>query len=394
MLKKSFNLIKTLLIQAGLVIALLLGIDWIITRFDLVPLPLKPAGHSVYGFGTTPVEIGSGDSLVILFMGDSHSEYRDTSNQAYVLHRYLESRGIPNKVIAYAKARYNPVQAKVVYDNWLKEKYRPDIFIYLLYGGNDFAEIIRNDDRPRVDFDAQGKPFIAPPRWFMERPADTGWKFNHWPTDSRIIYLLNGIVRRDNIVLKLRVSRKSIELLNPGIPGYLEYVWNLYRFRDTRLGYPGGIAAQYLNQYYLMTKYPEAFRRESLKRMAYFMHQINRDDPGTDAYCFFLPSAPAIDALCAENQKIERDIRSRSRLSAMDIPALERELIGSLKGIAEKAPGQLTFHDLSPALASANRADGTQTFYDQPSVHIDVKARKVVGEAMGEKIIADLINKD
>ena len=394
MLPKAFNLIKTLLLQAGIVIILLVGADWVITKFDLIPLPLEPEGHSVYGFGTAPVEIGSGDSLVILFMGDSHSEYRDTFNQAYILHQYLKNRGIPNKVIAYARARYNPVQAKVVYDTWLKEKYRPDIFIYLLYGGNDFAEVIRNDDRPRVDFDAQGQPFISPPQWFMERPADIGYKFNHWPTDSRIIYLLNGIVKRDNIVLKLRVSRKSIELLDPGILDYLEYVRNLSRFRDKRLGYPGGIAAQYLNQYYLMTKYPEAFRRESLKRMEYFMHNINPGDQVTDAYCFFLPSAPAIDALCDVNQTIERGILSRAHLSAMDIPALERELIGSLKDIAAKAPGNLTFHDLSPTLATANRADGTQTFYDQPSVHIDVKARKVVGEAMGEKIVANLSKKD
>lgn len=128
--------------------------------------------------------------------------------------------------------------------------------------------------------------------------------------------------------------------------------------------------------------------------MEYFMHNINPGDQVTDAYCFFLPSAPAIDALCDVNQTIERDILSRAHLSAMDIPALERELIGSLKDIAAKAPGNLTFHDLSPTLATANRADGTQTFYDQPSVHIDVKARKVVGEAMGEKIVANLSKKD
>jgi hypothetical protein len=397
-MKKLLKSIKIISIQLLIIVALILVTDIILTKFNLISLKASFNGDINYGFSQEPTIFGdtnfaTNDSIItIAVTGDSHTAYLDKdsiANQANILHIYLEENGIKNRVVLCATPRHSPNQSMLVYEYLLKEKYKPEIFINILYAGNDFAEIIRNDDRPMVEFE-EGESFISRPNWVLNRPIDGKTDINRWPSDSRLLYLMNALIGRSNLLLKLKAVNISLEKLNPSFGDKIEYIKNLNRFKDTRLGYQGAVAAQFLNQYYLMDKYPEKFRYESLKRMKYFFENFNKRNPNTKAYCFYLPSAPAIDVMLDENKIIYKDILKRSNLTEIDIPSKEKELYDSLVNIATNTKSKISLYDLSDTLKVANTLDGTQTFYDQPTIHIDVKARKVVGEKMGSIILKDL----
>lgn len=398
----------------------LLVLDVAVTKLDLVPLRALPDGIPHVGFASpvfvfaepdggdaagsgagvgaaargAPAVPGPARPLTIAILGDSHHQYTDDlaeTHQSVLVHRMLEDAGIPNRVVSLGTPRHAPIQELVAYEEIVKPAEHPDVAVFLLYGGNDLGEILRADDRPRAERDADGEARIADPVWLLSRVP--GERCTDWPRDSRLLYLANSTAP-NNWLLKVIAANRSVEVLGVPLAGRLELIRNLRRFTDGRLGYPGAVPAQFLHQAYLLHRYPEAFRREVGWRMELFFRELARRNPDTPAWVFFLPSAAGIGAVPAEDAPVLRDILERTGLQDLDVPALEAEALKLVREARRRSGAPVTVVDLTVALRAAAGEDGAPELYDAPTIHIDAPARRVVAREMARALIASMLPED
>jgi hypothetical protein len=388
----GFNLLLTL--------GLILLLDLIATKCDLVELRCKYTGNNYYGFakqvevfpdlsetsGRPGVDSGF---LRIAILGDSHHEFikKDSNtHQSVILYHFLKQRGVESEVLSLGTARYSPVQEMLAYQHLIRPGKEVDALVYLCYAGNDFAEIIRNDDRPRIDFDpSTGKAFLQKPAWILHRVR--GEKNNLWPRDSRILYTLNGLTP-ENLLLKLKAAPKSIEVLKPSFFWKMKYCLDIFKMKDSRFGYPGAAAAQFLNQYYLHQHFTARFEKAVFERLRYFFTAQKTVAPTAQVFFFYLPSAPAVGALDYNSQNVVSAISKRMGLETIDLQAFENNFFNLVVEAHRAAGSDAIVFDLSPALRNAIAGDESPfDFYDAPTLHIDVKARKIVGETIGAVIM-------
>ena len=402
-MKKFLKVLKNIAINVLVIVLLLVFIDFVITKLNLVPLRV-PLTHPVYGMASEPVILNdkaSKDSLTIVVIGDSHLEYGDKNtgqyNQCTYLYNYLKEKNIPARVIILGTPSTGFIQQMFIYDEQIKKKgIKPDVVLFQIYSGNDFSENLRYDDRPRVDFKADGTPDTVPIHWVLDRPKSKGkdTSFTSWPRDSRLLYLTNAAFGHHNMVLKAKIAYSSNDLLGFGLGSKIEYIKNLNRFVDKRLtAYNGAVAAQFLNQYYQMNKKPDAFMKESKVRTKYFLEYFKKSNPEVTCIVSYLPSAPAIGAMCDTDVMIYHDILKRSNLSDLDVPKMEHQLYMMMDSLNNATGKPFIVYDLSDTLHIANKLDGTQTFYDKGGLHVTPKSRKIIGETWGKQIIKYLETK-
>jgi len=371
----------------------LVAFDIVATKLDLVDLRAPRTGIEEVGFDQ-PIQVfgpneATGNELTVAVLGDSHHMFSRRiaeTHQSPILHDLLEQAGVANRVVSLGVPRYSLTQELVAYEALIKPEYEVDVAVFLMYGGNDFAELLRDDDRPRTNRDSDGKPYIAAPNWLVQRTPEGSYR--RWPQDSRLLYLVNSATPH-NAVLKLMAADRALEVFEPSIWQRLEFALNLLRFTDERLGYPGAIPAQFLYQHYLNFTYPEAFKREVGWRIDHFCEELcRRNSTATPIYLFYLPSAPAAGALPELDQLVLDDVLARTGLDSIDFVAREHELLGLVESSIRRCSGTIELVDLTPAIRDANREDGTQSFYDEPTIHIDTKARRVVAEEMARVLLA------
>ncbi len=388
------KILKLIVINILVFLVLILAFDFALTKLNLVELKCRKDGKEFYGFSHRIVEIFSDsvetkDHINIAVIGDSHHQFvtKDSSyHQSVVLKDYLEENGQAVKVFSLGTPRYSFVQEIIAYETLIKPQEDIDYLIFLFYAGNDFAEILRNDDRPRIDFDLKGEPILKNPDWLMQRPPEL--TNNCWPRDSRIYYSLNTMIP-NNMLLKVLASFSSIEVLNPTLSQQINYFISLNKMRDDRFGYQGAAAAQFLNQYYLYDKWGENYLNEVEKRVEYFFNRLNQYDE--KVMLFFLPSAPAIGGMEAENEIILKEIENRLNVKNAKYSELENRFFNILKNCKAKTNSKVAIYDLSTILENAIKEDkSSQGYYDKPTIHIDKKARKIVGHTISEKIISNL----
>lgn len=392
--KRWHKTVMLILCNVLVVVLLFVLFDVAATKFDLLPLRVAMNGRAVLGFSPKPILLGSrsgdpsDDVLTVAVLGDSNHVWKDAPvHQSTVLSSRLGAEGISHRMISLGKGGWSPLQEWVAYQEIIAPRYDVDVAIILLYAGNDFAEILRNDDRPRLEHNALNEPYIAKPKWAGRRVE--GSEVTLWPRDSRLLYQLN-VTSQHNLGLKVIAGYRAMDMFDAGFIDRMAYLGNLWRFKDNRLGYSGAVAAMFLNQAYLYTRYKEIFRREVSWRLEYVFRVFHERHPSTGLLVFFLPSAPAVSALTPANEQILEDIKSRTGLENLDFSAIERELYG-LTEQAVMASGELVFLiDLAPALLRAMANDEAATFYDEPTMHIDVKARNVVGREMARVLLSCL----
>lgn len=386
----------------------LLILDLAATKLELTPLGAVPDGVPHVGFASPvfvfeePGRSGAGAAdrpLTIAVVGDSHHQYTDDlrdTHQSVLLHRMLEEAGVPNRIVSLGTPRHAPIQELVAYDELIAPAESPDVAVFLLYAGNDLAEILRADDRPRAERDAHAgggersapaAAHIADPVWLLSRVPDE--PSNEWPRDSRLLYLANGL-RPNNWVLKVLAADRSVEALGVPLRGRLELIRNLRRFTDARLGYPGAVPAQFLHQAYLLHRHPDAFSREVSWRMELFFREFERRHPGTPAFVFVLPSAAGIGAVPPEDLPVLDDILKRTGLEHLDLEAAEARAVELVREAHARSGTAARVVDLSPALRAAAAAQGPAGFYDAATIHIDTPARRVVAEEMARVLAAGI----
>ena len=375
-----------------IVIALLLT-DIVLTKFNFIQLDFYRDGNQDYGF-IGPLKIintsgGENSSRInIAVLGDSHHEHLDSNrevHQSVHLKNYLEKKGVNARLISLGTPRHSIIQELLVYEKLIRPQYDIDIVIFMCYAGNDFAEMIRKDDRPRVDFKSDGEPILTPPKWILQRPATE--PINQWPRDSRLLHALNRLTDH-NLVLKLVAANDALTVFNPSIRKKLQYFAALRKMRDERFGYSGAAAAEFLNQYYIYHLYPEKFALEIRKRVDYFFNVIRNEKYRERVLLFYLPSAPVVNAMTSKNNAILDDILESLGLEDVSFSALEREFYEILQDAKRSSVSKVELYDLTAPLRQAIERDAVKTdFYDSPTIHVDAKARAVIGREFGKRVV-------
>lgn len=371
---------KVVLINLVVFIVLVVGVDIFLT----LSMPNRRAwgnGDPDLGFSTSPIVIGDGRGKRILMIGDSHSEPTRPieTHQAAILHARLDSAGIPNAVILFGRAQLNPTQAFIVIEK-LKEAYDPHLVVYNLYGGNDFAEMIRNDDRPRLDT-AQGQIIFQKPRWYWYRPP--GWK-PRWPKDSKLFSFLNAVTSSSNFLVKTMTAPVSIELLTTSWMDKIKYVFWLNDMKDERLGYPGAVAAQYLNQGMLQHRFNAAFTSEVDFRLRLMDSLVKRCD--IPIVFSWIPSAAACGAVPEADRIIHEERITEMGLNDSILVVQEESIKASFRNTVRHG---VSFVDITDEYRLANKP-GKIELYDKETIHIQGIAREMLANKIADSCLGIL----
>ena len=379
----------------GYYLLVLLAIDFAVTRTGLFPLRGTTPGHEVVGF-TKPAVIyedtaGGPPDIRVAIIGDSHTFHHKWTTRGTHAARYLQNEltaaDLKPRIVSLGVPRFSPVQEMLAMEQLIDANYIVDASVFLFYSGNDFAELLRNDDRPCVEFDDDDRAYVASPTWRFNRPDD---RYDEWPGSSRLLYLTNlaaNLVRPGNVPMKMVVAAESTDALGPSLRERVRYFWTAMASTDDRLGYSGAVAAEWLNQVVVAEMFGERFTAGVERRVQYFWREMRRRHGGRRMYFFVIPSATLVDAIPEKVAPIYDDLLHRVGTSDERARAIERGLIDMFS--REAAAQGFTVIDLSPRFEEAIRKDPAVLYYDEPTLHIDVVSRKMVGEAMAEAILAD-----
>lgn len=392
-MSRIINISKIILINILVIIALIISIDFTLTKLDLMPIKAWMSGKKIVGFSQPLVTIGNvgqtNNLTKIAILGDSHhtiSKDNKKSHQSTVLHNELETNGIQNTIYSLGTPRYSLIQELVAYEHIIKPQAKIDIAVFLLYAGNDFAELLRHDDRPFLSKDKSGKIVLNKPNWVLERVR--GEKYTRWPEDSRLLYTLNSILP-NNIILKIIASQNALNIFHPTIAERISYLLTLRGSADSRFSYRGAAPSQFLNQYYLYQSFPQAFLKEVKWHLTYFFTEFRKLNPNTKLYVFFLPSAPAIDALDQKSNIVLKDILKRNNMLNYNFQNMESKMFKLLVEVKNKSGiKNAVIHNLSPALYKGYKKDSSNPFYDM-TLHIQNQARVIVGKEIAKTILSD-----
>ena len=378
----------------GYYLLILVAIDFVVTRMGLFPLRGSTPGHEVVGFTKRAAiyqDLDAGPpNIRVAIVGDSHTFRRKGINRETHHARYLQQglteAGLRPWIVSLGVPRFSPVQEMLALDELIDKRYPVDAAIFLFYSGNDFAELLRNDDRPRVDFDESGRAYVGSPTWRFNRPDS---RYDEWPGASRLLFLTNlaaNLVQPGNVPLKMVVAAEATDALRPSFAERVRYFWTAIESTDERLGYPGAIAAEWLNQVAVAEMFGERFSGAVESRVRYFWQEMKRRHSGRALYFFVIPSATLVGAVPEKVAPVYADLLQRVGVSDERARTIERDLIAMLS--KEAAANGFTVVDLSPRFEQAVAANPSALYYDEPTLHIDALSRKMVGEAMTEAILA------
>lgn len=368
---------KIILVNLALSLVLVMLLDFSVTKVK-DNSHTWPEGDSTMGFTTTPRIFGNGDGVVVFMIGDSHTEITNPpiTHQAGLLHRFLNEKGVINTVVLYGRAQLNPTQMFGAIES-LKGRYKPDVIVYNIYAGNDFAEMLRNDDRPRLDT-AEGKTVFTPPSWNYYRPK--GFQ-TRWPRDSWLFMTFNSL-SPDNLLIKTAAAPKSIELLSDSHWEGMRYLMDLYRMKDDRIKYNGAVAAQYLNQHYLHFKYRSGFEKEVEFRIGLINGLVAQSS--VPVVFSWIPSAAAIERIPPDDKPIHDEILQRLSIEGLTDSAIIRQeqLLKSM--FVKRMPDMKGFIDYTGEFKTAYSKNG---MYDKQTIHIQGEARQIIAEKTTEEVI-------
>jgi hypothetical protein len=371
---------KVVFINLVVLIVLVIGVDIFLT----LTMPNRRAwgnGDPDIGFTTSPIVVGDGRGKRILMIGDSHSEPTRPMaiHQAAMLQAHLDSAGIRNAVILFGRPQLNPTQAFIVIEK-LREVYNPDLVIYNLYGGNDFAEMLRNDDRPRLDT-AQGRIIFQKPRWYWYRPP--GWK-PRWPQDSKIFSFLNAVTSNSNYLVKMTTAPVSIELLTQSWLDKMKYVFWLNDMKDDRLGYTGAVAAQYLNQGMLQHRFNAAFTSQVDFRLRLMDSLVKKSD--IPIMFSWIPSAAGCGAVPEADRSIHEERITKMGLNDSILIAQEESIKASFRNTVRHSA---SFVDITDEYRQVKKERKVE-LYDKETIHIQGLARELLAKKIADSCLSIL----
>jgi len=318
--------------------------------------------------------------IKVAVTGDSQTDLCAPNAQVHsgVLESALNSLGSPAVAVPYGAGKYSPLQAYLAFRKVLRP-YEPRVLVLNVYTGNDFQDILRVDDRPHFVSSDTGYR-IADPVWYtLDNPAA--------PRKSRVMFAARSLADKTGIrQLFLRVSelRRLAAQQGGGLTAVIPYMRDLWKARESALGYPNAFTAQILNQQLFFHHFPGG-REESLRRMETLMKLIRAENPGLVMVMSPLPSYELTGETPVDSILLR--ILKRLPITYEGGVAEERSLYERLRRLA--AEQEWVFVD---NLAALQAYRGKERLYNDFDYHFLPVASDLIGRAQAAAL-ADRLRK-
>jgi hypothetical protein len=385
---KAFFLV--LVINVGL----LAGFDLLLVKLDVLSPPFQ-YGLREMGFGRPGVvrsaDLGSPDvngvpgAFTIAMVGDSHSELtlRDPlDSHEFVLEDILRAAGLPATMISAGRGRYSPLQEYLLFKSELKSQYRPRLLLMNFYSGNDFYDMLRPDDRPHLARDASDSIVMREPVWITFVDPET----RSWVQRSRLLWGVDEASSRlgyPRIISRLRMLGAAATRPEHSWGKTVQYLGDLRRSQEPRLGYPAAFAAQMLNQALFFHHFPES-TEESVAFIRHLLQDVRKENPDLLLVLSPIPSAALVNAIPKDVRPLWLDTLKRTGLTEQFVVQLEDDLVNRLVSLSAES-GWL-FVDLRECLRPIS-ASGE--LYNSVDFHINAAASKRIGRCQAEALLSN-----
>lgn len=307
--------------------------------------------------------------------GDSHTDLCEPHDKVHfgVMERELNALALESAVFAYGAGKYSPLQAYLAVREAIRE-YSADAFVLNLYTGNDFADMLRIDDRPSLR--REGDVYrIAEPVWYQLAPPEKR-------RNSRVLYLLESAYDKTGlrrIALRADYLGDVASSQNAGMLTVAAYMNDLRKASSDKVAYPDAFTAQMLNQQLFFHHFPES-RDESLRRVRAVLRLVREENPDLLLVLSPIPSYQLVDRAPIDPALLE--VMSRLPITHEASVAQELALYESLKVLA--AESGWVFVDNLPLLRGH---DGTEQFYNRTDYHIEPAVSEIIGKAQARAIV-------
>jgi hypothetical protein len=307
--------------------------------------------------------------------GDSHTDLCAENGQTHAgfTAEALDSAGLPAVAFAHGAGKYSPLQAYLAIKPFLA-KYHADAFVLNLYTGNDFADMLRIDDRPH--FVRSGDTYVvAPPIWYANDPPGTVRRSRLLALGARLLDRV-GLSR---ITVRVAYLRAAAADYGAGWRDVLAYMNDLRRATDPTVGYPQAFSAQMLNQQLFFHRF-EGSQAESLRRVRVLLRMVRTAHPNIVLVLSPIPSFQLVhDA--DPDPKIAR-VASAVGLTYAGGVALEQALTDSVLAMAREE-GWIAVSALPELRANRNDLKLYNTF----DYHIEPVASRIIGRKQADALL-------
>lgn len=314
-------------------------------------------------------------SYKIAVTGDSQTDLCAPNERTHagVLAAYLRDHGVPAIELAYGAGRYSPLQAYLAYKKEVA-RYDPDVIVLNVYGGNDFYDILRVDDRPYLTGDSIAYE-VHPPVWYKLKDPNAEYR-------SRVAFVGRTVLERTGIAspyFRLKFLGSLAMSQGKGWGTVLVYLRDLRKSMEPSVPYHASFSAQMLNQQ-LFFHHFEQSATESLNRLAALLTMVRKENPGKLLVLSVLPSYQLVTS--------ESEADSAFAATIVRLPItyeggidLEADLTKGLQAISE-GTGWLFVNNL-PAL---KEYVGEARLYNDFDYHLTETASAIVGRTLGAAI--------
>ncbi len=312
--------------------------------------------------------------------GDSHTDLCAPNDRIHFgyLERDLRRAGVPVTVYSYGAGKYSPLQAYLAVKSSMA-KYDSDAFVLNLYTGNDFMDLLRVDDRPHLV--AAGDSYrIAAPVWFQQDPPGL-------QRTSRVMALmamLADITGLSRVAVRVAYLRDAAAQQGKGMSEVIGYMRDLQKSGSASVGYSQAFTAQMLNQQLFFHRFGGS-RDESLRRLAFLLAHIRREQPGK---ILMLSPIPSFQLVHRESSDTALNtVLTRLPVTYDHGVREEQQLYDASKQLAEEAGW--VFVDNLPVLRALS---DSVPLYNTFDYHIEPVASEVIGRREAE-LLAPLLQR-
>jgi hypothetical protein len=275
------------------------------------------------------------------------------------------------EVLDAGVGRYSP------YQYYVKAKVeavplKPQHLLVAFYAGNDFLDIIREDDRPYLKLGRDGRVEAHPPHFVVYRdPAEKPGIL-----EKSRIYSVGRAAMGPTVLYQIsRVKLLYMNLANAR-HGPVEIARYLKEVRDLD-AISHGLMVQSLHQYLWFQRFPETLR-ESAIFTRYTLERLRElaREHGIRLTCTIIPSKPAVEpeTLRAELAAVTR---YNPTLTVERLAAFENSLIDQTLRMCREL--DIEAIDLRPGIEAERR--GRPLYYPR-DMHLNVAGNAVVADAI------------
>lgn len=246
--------------------------------------------------------------------------------------------------------------------------------IVAVYVGNDFLDLIREDDRPSLEINPQGEFEPRPPTFMYYRDPDAAPSL--WES-SRVVQVGRGLLGPTILyqISRVRLLHRNLSQLGRGLPEIGAYI-NQVRLLDKAAH---GLMLQSLHQQVWFDRFPETLETAFAvnRHVAELFAELGKTN-GIEITYVAIPTKPSI-----EPERLAETFQAVAavdpRFTVESVRAFEDMLID--RTIADAREQGMDAVDLRPALRKA--AASTELYYPQ-DMHLNVAGNRAVAHALAD----------